>query len=62
MKMNMKMNLNMLIKGSSEGLKKRKKLYMDSDFSDQIENQNTFNQTDEEKIFILNKGSNLISI
>ena len=37
------------LKGSSEGLKKRKKLYMDSDFSDQIENQNTFNQTDEEK-------------
>ena len=37
------------LKGSSEGIKKRKKLYMDSDFSDQIENQNTFNQTDEEK-------------
>ncbi len=35
--------------GSSEGIKQRKKLYMDSDFSDQIENQNTFNQTDEEK-------------
>ena len=37
------------LKGSSEGIEKRKKLYMDSDFSDQIDNQNTFNQTDEEK-------------
>tara|TARA_B100000945_G_C20353082_1_gene583278 strand:+ start:60 stop:1103 length:1044 start_codon:yes stop_codon:yes gene_type:complete len=37
------------IKGASEGIKNRKKLYMDNDFSDQIENQNTFNQTDEEK-------------
>ena len=37
------------IKGASEGIKNSKKLYMDNDFSDQIENQNTFNQTDEEK-------------
>ena len=37
------------VKGASEGINKKKKLYMDSDFSDQIETQNTFNQTDEEK-------------
>ena len=37
------------IKGASEGIKNRKKLYMNNNFSDQIENQKTFNQTDEEK-------------
>jgi len=37
------------IKGSSEETNKRKKLYMDNDYSDQIENQNRVNQIDEEK-------------
>ena len=37
------------IKGASEGIKNRKKLYMNNNFSDQIENQKTFNQTNEEK-------------
>ena len=37
------------IKGASEGIKNRKKLYMNNNFSDQIENQKTFNQTDEEQ-------------
>ena len=37
------------IKGASEGIKNRKKLYMNNNFSDQIENQKTFNQIDEEK-------------
>ena len=37
------------IKGSSEEIKNRKKLYMDNDYSDQIENQNSLNQIDEEK-------------
>ena len=37
------------IKASSEIIKNRKKLYMDNDFSDQIENQNSVNQIDEEK-------------
>jgi len=35
------------IKGSSEEINNRKKLYMDNDYSDQIENQNSFNQIDE---------------
>jgi len=35
------------IKGSSEKINNRKKLYMDNDFSDQIENQNSVNQKDE---------------
>ena len=33
--------------GSSEEKNNRKKLYMDNDYSDQIENQNSFNQIDE---------------
>jgi len=37
------------IKGSSEEINNRKKLYMDNDYSDQIENQNIVNQIDEEK-------------
>jgi len=37
------------IKASSEIIKNRKKLYMDNDLSDQIENQNSVNQIDEEK-------------
>ena len=37
------------IKDSSEEINNRKKLYMDNDYSDQIENQNSFNQIDEEK-------------
>ena len=37
------------IKGSSEEIFNRKKLYMDNDYSDQIENQNSVNQIDEEK-------------
>jgi len=36
------------IKGSSEEINNRKKLYMDNDYSDQIANQNSFNQIDEE--------------
>ncbi len=35
------------IKGSSEQINNRKKLYMDNDYSDQIENQNSFNQINE---------------
>ena len=35
------------IKGSSEEINNRKKLYMDNDDSDQIENQNSVNQIDE---------------
>ena len=38
------------IKGSSEEINNRKKLYMDNDYSDQIENQNSVNQLDEENI------------
>ena len=37
------------IKGSSEEIFNRKKLYMDNDYSDKIENQNSINQIDEEK-------------
>jgi len=37
------------IKGASEGINNRKKLYMNNNFSDQVENQKTFNQTDEKK-------------
>jgi len=37
------------IRGSSEEIFNRKKLYMDNDYSDQIENQNSVNQIDEEK-------------
>jgi sporulation protein YlmC with PRC-barrel domain len=37
------------IKGSSEEINNRKKLYMDNDYSDQIDNQNSINQTDIEK-------------
>ena len=35
------------IKGSEEELNNRKKLYMDNDDSDQIQNQNSVNQIDE---------------
>ena len=35
------------IKGSSEEINNRKKLYMDNDYSDPIENQNSINQIDE---------------
>ena len=35
------------IKGSADEINNRKKLYMDNDDSDQIENQNSFNQIDE---------------
>ena len=35
------------IKDSLEEIKNRKKLYMDNDYSDQIENQNSVNQIDE---------------
>jgi len=37
------------IKGSSKEINSRKKLYMENDYSDQVENQNTSNQLDEEK-------------
>ena len=36
------------IKGSAEEINNRKKLYMDNDYSDQIENQNSVNEIDEE--------------
>jgi len=35
------------IKGSAEEINNRKKLYMDNDYSDQIDNQNSANQIDE---------------
>ena len=35
------------IKGSSEEINNRKKLYMDNDYSDQIENQNSVSSIDE---------------
>jgi len=35
------------IKGSEEEINNRKKLYMDNDDSDQIQNQNSVNQIDE---------------
>jgi len=35
------------IKDSSEEINNRKKLYIDNDYSDQIDNENTFNQIDE---------------
>ena len=34
------------IKGSAEEINNRKKLYMDNDYSDQIDDQNSFNQID----------------
>ena len=37
------------VKGSSEEINNRKKLYMENDYAGQIENQNRFNQIDEEK-------------
>ncbi len=37
------------IQGSSEQINNRKKLYMDNDYSDQIENKNSVQQIDEEK-------------
>ena len=37
------------VKGSSEEINNRKKLYMDNDYYDQIENQDNRNQIDEEK-------------
>ena len=37
------------IKGSSDEINNRKKLYMENDYSDQIENQSSVNQIDEEK-------------
>ena len=37
------------IRSSAEEINNRKKLYMDNDYSDQIENQNSVNQIDEEK-------------
>jgi len=53
------------IKGSSEQINNKKKLYMDNDYSDQIDNQNSFNQIDEEKkIDLMQKkqsGTNLAS-
>jgi len=39
------------IKGSAEEINNRKKLYMDNDNSDQIENQNSVNQIDENNNF-----------
>jgi len=37
------------IKGSAEEINNKKKLYMDNEYSDQIENQNSLNQIDEKK-------------
>jgi sporulation protein YlmC with PRC-barrel domain len=36
------------LKGTSDAINERKKLYMENDYPDQIENQNSFNQKDEE--------------
>ncbi len=38
------------LKDSSEEINNRKKLYMDNDYSDQIDNQNSVNQIDAENI------------
>ena len=48
------------LKGSSEETNNRKKLYLENDYSDQLENQNSFNQIDEEKNidFMKKKQSN----
>ena len=43
------------IKGSSEEINNRKKLYMENDYLDQIDNQNNVNQLNEEKNIDLNK-------
>ena len=43
------------IKGSSEEINNRKKLYMDNDYPSQIENQNSVNEIDEEINFDLKK-------
>ena len=53
------------IKGSSEEINNRKKLYMDNDYSDQLENQNSVNNINKQKYIDLNENkqsnSNLIS-
>ena len=41
------------IKGSAEEINNRKKLYMDNDYSDQINDQNNVNQMNEENNFDL---------
>ena len=48
------------MKGSSEEITNRKKLYMDNDYSDKIDNQNSINQIDKEDNinFKKNKQSN----
>ena len=38
------------IKGSSDEIKNRKKLYMENDYFDQLENQNSVNKIDDENI------------
>jgi len=43
------------IKGSEEEINDRKKLYMDNDDSDQIQNQNSINQIDEKNNIDLNQ-------
>ena len=50
------------IKDSAEEINNRKKLYMDSDHSDQIEKQNSVNQIDEKTILILSKRNNQVLI
>ena len=50
------------IKGSSEEINNRKKLYMDNDDSDQIENQNSVNQIDEKNNIDLSKRNNQLLI
>jgi len=53
------------IKGSAEEINNRKKLYMDNDYSDQIENQNSVNQVDEKNNINFEKNkqttTNLVS-
>ncbi len=46
------------IKSSSEVSNNSKKLYMENDYSNQIENQNTFNQIDEQKDIDLKQKKN----
>ena len=43
------------IKDSSEEINNKKKLYMDDDYSDQIDNQNSFNQIGDEKSIDFNQ-------
>jgi len=50
------------IKGSSEDINNRKKLYMENDYVDQIDNQNNVNQLNEEKNIDLKKKKSNINL